>query len=524
MNNVNEYLDILNNTFKIKNFKDEQLEIINNIIIHRNDVCCVLATGYGKSLCYQFPPIFMKKPCIVISPLISLMEDQKNGLDKLGISSCCFNSTMKNKYMTQMLILEGEYQIIYITPEYTVKLQDLLQQLNNTIGISLIAIDEAHCISMWGHCFRSSYRELSVLKKWLPDIPILALTGTATGNVENDICASLKLTDPKIIKASFNRPNLYLSVFPKKHINEDLPILFYDSDNKLKNESSIIYCITKQDTENIAKILSSKGIVSKAYHGGMNDKERTKIHHDFLNNNIICIVATISFGMGINKSDVRMIIHYGSPKDIESYYQEIGRGSRDGKPCKCVIFYNRSDFSTQKFLINDMANEKQKMNKLKSLNIVEKYLYSGNCRRKEILKHFEEEYNELNTKVCCDNCSKKNNNENTVLHDYGIEATILFNTINQFNDRFGLNMILNILKGSKSKQIPKFCFDSYVYGSGKMIKKPLEWWKTFGRVLLTNAYMKERYIPSSSGSVISLTVISSEFLKNTNKTLKLNMP
>lgn len=500
-------------TFGIIELKNKQKEIIDAIINERRDICCILPTGYGKSLCYQLPPILLDRPALVISPLISLMEDQKSALLKKGITVCCYNSTVTKKNVLKDDILLNKYKIIYITPEQIVKSRLMLEMLHEDVGLSLIAVDEAHCVSMWGHTFRTQYRELSAIKEWFPNVPIIALTGTATDKVEIDICNLLNLKNPLIVKSSFDRPNLYLKCHQKTTLHKDLLPLF----NKDDKTSTIIYCITRNETESIAQLLTLHNIISKPYHAGMNDRERTEIHHGFLNNEIQCIVATNSFGMGIDKHDIRKIIHYGSPKDIESYYQEIGRGSRDGLKCECVAFFSRNDFNIQRHFIEEITNIKYRQSMYEKLRNVEKYMYSITCRRKIILEYFLEVYNDTND-MCCDNCVKESNiNEQTIYDDLNDDAKLLLNTINEFDGKFGINTMINIIKGSKSKTLPFYCLRSPFYGKST---KTCEWWKNFSQTVINKGFVYEKKIDEIKNKYCCVVCISAqgkEYLKNSEQ-------
>jgi Werner syndrome ATP-dependent helicase len=492
----------------ITQLKDKQIEVIDNVMANR-DVCCVLPTGYGKSLCYQLPALQKQKPVIIISPLLSLMEDQQDAMRKKGMSVCCYNSNIpvKDRKKIKDKICNGDYQLIYITPEFAIHSGTLLNELNESgdddNNIGLFAIDEAHCVSTWGHSFRPEYRQLSCLKKWFPKVPVLALTGTATSRVEKDICTSLGLVNPVIIKSSFDRPNLFIKCVQKTNMQKDILPLLVDN-----NDPVIIYCITRADTEKIAEMLNSNSILAKSYHGAMNNKDRFDAHHSFINDTIRCIVATNSFGMGIDKANVRMIIHYGSPKDIESYYQEIGRGSRDGGPCMCITFFGRSDFATQKYFLNDIQNDTYKKYRYSMLACIENYMFLRSCRRVELLKYFDELYIPNNSVSCCDNCANRINGTTTT-EEIGREVLILLNTVQEFNDKFGINTIINIIKGSKAKTVPQYCYNSPNYGSSN---KSLPWWKSITQHLIGVGYIAERKLHSSFGFVVYITMAGIDYI------------
>ncbi|AYV77951.1 MAG: DEAD/SNF2-like helicase [Edafosvirus sp.] len=481
------YDELLQKIFGYKSLKDKQFEIIDAIINDKRNVCTILPTGYGKSLCYQLPAIYTKKVVIVISPLISLMEDQKANLEKVGIKACCYNSTIskKERYEEKQKILDGDYMIVYLTPEFIVNSEDLLTNINENIGITLFAVDEAHSVSCWGESFRPTYKELSCIKEWFPEIPLLALTGTATPRVEKDIIESLNLVDPLCVKTSFDRPNLYITIKPKVHVVEDLLPHFY---GEKKKENCIVYCQTRKETEKIATMLKGKNIKCDAYHAGISNDERYRIHHDFIDGNINCIIATISFGMGIDKPDIRQVIHYGCPKDMESYYQEIGRAGRDGNPSECYIYFSRSDFITNKYFIEDIKNEKYKKYRTDMVKEIEKYLYSTLCRRKLILEYFGEIYDAKNDK-CCDNCTSGKLKTATSFN-FGQYAVILLNMMYKFKLSYGMTMLINIIRGSKSKKIPSFIMKSDLFGKGK--NKSAEWWKLFIQILINENYLDEK--------------------------------
>ena len=509
---------IAKETFKIEKLKDKQLEIFNEIIINRRDVCAVLPTGFGKSLCYQLPSVYMTDhPVIVISPLLSLMEDQKLYLDKVGVSCCCYNSTLKNRNKIRDEIEENKYQIIFMTPEYTVKCQSLFEYLHAEYELALVCIDESHCISSWGSTFRESYKELECIKRWLPDVPILALTATATKQVEADICKSLNLENPEIVKTSFDRPNLYLSAHSKTGY-VDLLKYFIGKDKKIIKRPSIIYCKTRKVTEAIEKYLTDVGVTCASYHGGMDMSDRTQVHHDFLNDKKSCIIATISFGMGINKSNIRLIIHYGAPKDMEAYYQEIGRAGRDNMPSECVIYHNRSDFAINRMFLKDIKDIKYRNHSEKILKKMESYLYSSKCRRKEILGYFDEDYKGENEK-CCDNCTKLSQVDETEdakdQIDNSEEASLLLGLVAEIEIIWGLTMYINILRGSKNKKISADLYESKYYNKGGQF--PVSFWTHLGQTLLNCGYLEEKSSRKSFGSTLKISKKGSDWMKSANK-------
>ena len=301
-------------------FRPRQYEVINRII-RGIDTCLIMKTGGGKSFLYQVPAIYLGKPAVIVTPLVSLMEDQKLGLDSLGITSCCYNSNVVDKDLMLDEIIEGKYQFVYITPESIVNLKFFLMNMHEKIGISLVAVDEAHCISSFGFAFRKAYREINFLKDLLPNVPILAVTATATSEVAEDICKVLKFKKVDPIITGFDRPNLFLEVKRKsKKMERDIvPLLKVH-----ENEPVIIYCVTRNDTEKAAQILTTCGIECGIYHAGLDARTKSNTHKQFLSGKLNVVAATTAFGMGINKPNVRAVIHYGAPRNIEGYYQEIG--------------------------------------------------------------------------------------------------------------------------------------------------------------------------------------------------------
>ncbi|AGF85188.1 helicase [Moumouvirus goulette] len=484
-------------------FRPKQYEIINRII-NGEDVCALLPTGQGKSICFQIPTLYLDKPAIIIFPLISLMEDQQIILNKLGITSCCYNSSVQNKYEMRQDILNGKYQFIFLTPESVIKLKDFIVELNEKRGISLVAIDEAHCISSYGFDFRKAYRELTLFKEILPQTPILALTATATHIIGKDICKTLQLKTQEPIKTSFDRPNLFLEVRSKsnKASNDIIPII-----QKHENQSIIIYCVTKKETENIVKILKTFKIECGMYHGDLDSKVKSKAHKNFVNGKVNVMVATIAFGMGINKSDVRAVIHYGAPKNIEGYYQEIGRAGRDGKNSYCYAFYNYRDFAIQESLIktSTMTTPAYKENLLKLLGIMKNYLTAKRCRRQILLEYFEEEYPDK----CnfCDNCCGKIKIENTSLRskqDVHKESKILIDLIESIKDRsFGAGMYINILRGSNNKNITANMRKSKFYGTGK--NHSVVWWQEVIKNLIERGFLQYVSVGFKNIQVIKVT-------------------
>lgn len=393
------HLDKLKEHFGHSSFRPKQWNIIHSIIENRQDNCVVMASGYGKSLIYQYPSVWLGGLTIVISPLISLMQDQVRSLELRNIPSCFLGSAQPDDLTPA--IKGGMYRIVYVTPEYFMSergqrlLSDVSSQLN------LIAIDEAHSVSTWGHKFREDYRRLEGIRNnpICSTVPILAVTSVATSIVRKDIVATLGLRNAQIWCTGFDRPNLqFLVKMKSSDIWTDLKALL----NENLNESIIIYCLTRKLTDSMAYLLNSNGIDCVAYHSDIPKADRRTILESFLTNRIKVIVATVAFGMGIDKSDVRLVIHYGVPLEFETYYQGVGQAGRDGLQSKCVLFWQEEDFEMHQFIRSfqgSTTNEQDKTNQNRHSAKLHEYLLTQDCRKMFILQYFEG----INP-ICCDNC------------------------------------------------------------------------------------------------------------------------
>lgn len=389
--------DTLKKHFGYDEFRPLQKDIIERVLA-KQDCLVLMPTGGGKSLCFQLPSLLQEGVAIVISPLISLMKDQVDALIQNGISAAYINSSLRQDEINDIIrrVSAGEVKLLYIAPE-RLALPNF-QQLLHTLPISMFAIDEAHCISEWGHDFRPDYRNLSQLRTNFPNIPIMALTATATQKVREDIVKQLQLADPQVFISSFNRQNLSYEVLPKKDWLQTILSLL----ELYPSESVIIYCFSRKDTENIAEKLRNYGYVAGTYHAGLTADKRRENQDAFINDDIRIMVATIAFGMGIDKPDVRLVIHHSLPKSVEGYYQETGRAGRDGLPSRCVLLFSTIDKYKQDYFIRHIQDEAEKQQAQANLDQVMYYGQLSSCRREFLLRYFNEEYGEGN----CGNCDR----------------------------------------------------------------------------------------------------------------------
>lgn len=505
-NKLTEYNKILKKYFGYEGLKKEQFEIINKILDEKRDVLAILATGFGKSMTFQLPYLISKKSVIVISPLISLMRDQQSEMEKLGIPVCVLNNTNKNKTNEKLSILSGINKIIYITPEYLEFCEDFISELAEN-NLSLLVLDEAHCISSWGSDFRPSYTRLGVLKEWAPDIPVLALTATASKKVRNDIIKVLNINNAYTVIGSFDRPNLYIEVKQKsKNIESDIKPLL----KKYKKDYIIVYCKTRDDTDKITSIINDLGINSLSYHAGLSNKLREEVQNKFIEGETKCIVATVAFGMGINKKNIRCVIHYGCSKNIESYYQEIGRAGRDGLPSECLMFYSAKDFIQNRYFLNEIKNEAYKTYQEQQIQNINKYIYTSECRRILLLKSFDEDFK---TTECnnCDNCLNKNKQEKM---DFTVQCHQLLTLSSKFDGKCGGTFLINVLRGSNAKNISDITKKHKLYGVGK--NQSVVWWKAVIRILLNENYLQEVCF-GKFGTTLKCSDKGLKWLNNVNK-------
>ena len=465
----------LKKNFGYDAFRPLQEEIINDALAGR-DVFALMPTGGGKSLCFQLPALLRDGMTIVVSPLIALMKDQVDALRASGIAATFLNSSLDRHEAAERFrgLNRGEYRMLYVAPE-RLMLDTFLERALNW-NIEQIAIDEAHCISEWGHDFRPEYRQLAKLRTQLPDLPIMALTATATERVRADIVKQLKLRDPRCYVASFNRPNLTYRVVPKTSAYEQL-LAFVRAH---ADESGIVYCASRKTAETLTKKLSEDGISAKPYHAGLEGRDRTKHQEAFLRDDVRVITATIAFGMGINKPNVRFVVHHDLPKNIESYYQETGRAGRDGLPSDCVLLFSASDVVKQRRFIEE-KNEHEQRIAHEQLRAMIAYAETRECRRATLLKYFGEDFAEAS----CDGCDNCLNPRETF--DGTVHAQKFLSCVQRIRQKsgfsFGLNHIVDVLAGADTEAIRQRGHDEVsTYGVGRDLKRSA--WQAIGRELL----------------------------------------
>ncbi|MFN8300540.1 MAG: DNA helicase RecQ [Chitinophagales bacterium] len=496
---MQQIYNALQQYFGYSSFRHNQEEIINRVLSGK-DAVVLMPTGGGKSVCYQLPAMLLPGLTVVVSPLIALMKDQVDGLKQNGIAAEFLNSTQSTAQQSAIIkrLKSGELKLLYVAPERLLgegRFIDFLKELN----VSLLAIDEAHCISQWGHDFRPEYLILGKLKEFFPKVPVLALTATADSLTTKDIIEKLCLTDYVLYTNSFNRPNISYTVRSKTNLLPQLAAFL----TAHKTESGIIYCLSRKNTEDLAAALKSQGFNAEAYHAGLEKPERDERQEKFLRDDIKVMVATIAFGMGINKSNVRFVLHADLPKNIEGYYQETGRAGRDGLPSEAVLFYSSGDVFKLKRFASIENNPEQTAILQKKLDQMASFATTRKCRRKYLLNYFGEQAEER----CngCDVC-----NSDTEQADATIQAQKILSAVSRLEQRFGMAYVIDFLKGDEDVKAAHKELKTYGIGKEETKKQ----WRHYIREMLELGFLQQG---GGEYPVLQLTDLSRKVLKGEEK-------
>ncbi len=495
-------LSLLKSYFGYTEFRDSQKDIMLSVLSGK-DTLVVMPTGGGKSLCYQIPSLILEGLTLVISPLIALMHDQVSQLEKTGIPSLFLNSSLDwETYKYNMsLVRSGKVKLLYCAPETLAT--ERVQSLLSSVKVSLIAVDEAHCISEWGHDFRPEYRQIKTFRSFFPDAVFLALTATATKQVRKDIAKSLAMKEPTEFVSGFDRSNIFFEVISKAGTGgqKKAEAHLCNFIKEHRGESGIVYCFSRKNADAIATLLRSKKIPAKSYHAGLSDKDRAQNREDFLSGKIKIIAATVAFGMGINKADVRFVIHFDLPKSVEQYYQEIGRAGRDGKPAHAILYYSHGDIHKLEFFLREKSEREKEKARMKIKSMVA-YAECSSCRRQVLLNYFGDEVKHTHDQ-CCDYCSCSKHDP----VDITIPAQKFLSCVAKTGEKYGASYLIDILQGSRQKRILENKHNTLsVWGIGKEYSK--EQWYALSRLLLAQGYMKK----TEDYSVLSLTREAKEAL------------
>ena len=505
MNNKEKAQYALKKFFGYDKFKVGQINIILNILSSK-DVFCIMPTGAGKSICYQIPALIMEGVTLVISPLISLMKDQVDSLKENGISANFINSTQSVEEIKKILkdASLGIYKLIYIAPE-RLESRTFINMIKD-LNISQVAVDEAHCVSNWGHDFRISYKYIKIFIEKLNKRPVVsAFTGTATEEVKKDSIKLLGIRNPYIFIGDINRENLIINVYKEEDKLEKIK----DIIRKYEDESGIIYCLSRKEVEILYFKLKELGYKVGMYHGGLQDNEKEKFQEDFLFERTNIIIATNAFGMGIDKSNVRYIIHSTIPKNLESYYQEIGRGGRDGEKCGCYLFYNRLDIKRVEFVINKSSNLNRREIALSKLQSMIDFCEENNCYKNNLLKYFNDEKENFYCGTCS-NCIK-----NDKVRDFTKEAQMILSTVYRTREKYGISVITDILRGISGPKIVQFNLNK-ITTFGLMKDYTISFIKSIIKEMLTYGYVN---LKEGTYSMLKLNKKSMDILLGKQKVM-----
>jgi len=476
---IEQAKQILTDTFGYNEFRSMQKEVMEQVL-NKKDALVIMPTGGGKSLCYQIPALIFDGLTVVVSPLISLMKDQVDQLRQFDIPALYLNSSLTpEQYEFNVKRLKrGDAKLLYVAPETL--LMDKTQELLADMKVECLTIDEAHCISEWGHDFRPDYRKLANVRETFPGAVCMALTATATPRVQEDIKRSLKFEDSEAFVASFDRKNLFLKVVDKQNPTDQVLDFLYDH----RGESGIIYCFSRRQVDELYMDLKDEGHSVRPYHAGLSDRDRAKNQLAFIRDDIQIIVATIAFGMGINKPNVRFVIHYDMPQNIESYYQQIGRAGRDGLSANCLLLFSYKDTQKINYFISKKEGKEQDVAK-EHLDQLVKYLETKKCRRIPLLKYFGEEYPHKECGMCDNDVS-----ESAKVEDITVHAQKFLSCMKRTGEQYGVNYIADVLRGSKSQKVIDNNHNQLsTYGIGKDLTK--KQWLQIGRELIRLGYVKQ---------------------------------
>jgi len=490
---------ILQNTFGFDEFRPLQ-EVVVDKILNREDVLLILPTGGGKSLCYQLPGLLMDGVVVVVSPLLALMQDQVHGLTAKGIRAVMMSSlqSYEENNQAEIGLQNGEIKFVFVAPE---RLQnEYFLEFLSSLDIAFFAVDEAHCVSEWGHEFRADYRQLGLLKTHFPEIGVAGFTATATTQVEKDIVHQLQFKDKNnIIRGKVFRDNLFINVKPRQGNGHSQLMDFLQMH---QNEQGIIYTLSRKNTESLSAFLKEQGLKARAYHAGLSTEERHQAFNEFVNDDIDIMVATIAFGMGIDKSNIRFVVHMSIPKTMEAYYQEMGRAGRDGLPSEVLLLYSTGDLGLLGRFIADIENEDYRNLAYHKLNLIKKYAFSEGCRHQALSHYFDDEMPKCETQ--CDNCL----NPDVERSDISEQAKMFLSTVYRTDQSFGQGHIVDVLLGSKNQKVLNNAHQNLsVYGIGSATNRVI--WKIIGdRLLEIDALIIGEF------KVLKLTDFAMEIMKS----------